>query len=149
VIDTNLKGVFYVTKLIVSHMKARSAGVFSIINIGSIAGIEGYAGGSIYCASKFGLSGFTECLRHECVSFPNVRVAEIKPGLVQTEFSQVRHFGDKVAASETYAGLTPLAAGDIAEMAHFIASRPPHVQIGDMVVYPSCQSGARSVHRSI
>ena len=136
------------TKLIVSHMKTRSSGG-TIINIGSIAGMEGYATGSIYCASKFGLSGFTECLRHECVSHPALRISEIKPGLVQTEFSQVRNFGDKIAAAETYAGLTPLSGEDIAEMAVFIASRPPHVQIGDMVVYPSCQSGVRSVHRSL
>jgi len=136
-----------VTKLILPHMKARPSGG-SIINIGSIAGLEGYPGGSIYCASKFGLNGFTKCLRHECISYPTIRISEIQPGLVETEFSLVRHFGDKQAAADTYSGLTPLSGQDIAQMALFIASRPSHVQIGDMVVYPSCQSGVRSVHRS-
>ena len=146
VIDTNLKGVFYVTKFILGPMKARSSGG-QIINIGSVAGIDGYPGGSIYCASKFGLAGFTECLRHECISYPNLRIAEIKPGLVETNFSKVRHRGNEEEAGKVYRGIQVMNGKDIADIAVFIATRPRHVQIADLVVYATCQSAVRSVHR--
>jgi len=144
VIDTNVKGVFYMTRAIVPGMVQRKRG--HIFNISSVAGLEGYPGGSIYCASKFAVQGMTESLRKELVATP-LRVTAICPGLVgETEFSMVR-FGDKESASKVYQGIQALTPEDIADNIVYIASRPPHVQITDIVIMATNQAAPTLVHR--
>lgn len=143
-IDTNVKGLLNVTRLIVPRMIQQGRG--DIINIGSIAGHEVYPGGSVYCASKHAVDALTKGLRLDVVDTP-LRVSSIDPGLVETEFSVVRFRGDKQAADNVYRGLMPLTGDDIAEIAVFIAARPAHVQIADVVVFPTAQASATVVHR--
>ncbi|RKP26802.1 hypothetical protein SYNPS1DRAFT_32639 [Syncephalis pseudoplumigaleata] len=143
-IDTNIRGPLNLVRAILPGMRERQAG--HIINVGSIAGIEAYAGGSVYCATKHALNAITQVLRHELMDTP-IRVSEIKPGLVNTEFSTVRFGGDKARADKVYEGLTPLSAQDIAEIAAFIATRPPHVQIADLLVLATDQAAATKAHR--
>jgi len=146
-IDTNVKGLFYVTKLILPGMKERGRG--HIINISSIAGHQTYKGGSIYCASKHAVEGITGCLRKELVATP-LRVTSIAPGLVETEFSVVRFKGDKEKAGNVYKTLTtpPLNAKDVADTVVYVASRPAHVQIDDIILTPTCQASAEVVSRT-
>ncbi|KAI8386803.1 hypothetical protein BD560DRAFT_382854 [Blakeslea trispora] len=127
---TNVKGLIFLTKAIVPQMKERGTG--HVINIGSIAGKQAYAGGSIYCATKFAVDAITKSLAIELVDTP-VRVSQICPGLVNTEFSTVRFRGDKEKADNVYKGIQPLVADDIAELIIFTASRPAHVNIQDML----------------
>lgn len=143
-IDVNIKGVLTMTRLITPQMKERNTG--HVINIGSIAGHESYPGGSVYCATKHAVKAFTEATKKD-LHGTNVRVSMVSPGLVETEFSEVRFDGDKDQASEVYDGLKPLVAQDIAEIVHFIASRPPHVNIMDSIVFPVAQSSSTMVHR--
>jgi len=146
-IDTNVKGLFHVTKAIVPGMMSRNRG--HIINVSSIAGHEAYKGGSLYCASKFAVEAITKSLRKEVVSTP-LRVTSIAPGLTETEFSIVRFKGDAAKAKAVYTSLKtpPLNGNDIAETILFAASRPPHVQILDLIVAPTCQASAEVVARN-
>jgi len=144
-IDTNVKGLLYVTRTLVPNMVKRGAG--DIINIGSIAGHEVYPGGAVYCASKHAVDALTKGLRLDLVDTP-LRVSSIDPGLVETEFSIVRFEGDKEKAANVYRGMEPLIGDDIADVAVYIASRPAHVQIADVVVFPTAQAAATTVHRS-
>lgn len=142
--DVNVKGLSEVCRVLVPRMLARGSG--DIINVGSISGHQTYAGGSVYCATKFAVRALTDALRLELMSTP-LRVTHISPGLVNTEFSDVRYRGDKAKADATYRGMTPLVGQDVAECIVFAATRPPQVQIADIVVFPTDQAAATSVHR--
>ncbi|KAF8212256.1 hypothetical protein K438DRAFT_1903031 [Mycena galopus ATCC 62051] len=142
---TNVLGLIAMTQLLVKDFKAQKSG--HIINLGSIAGVEAYVGGSIYCATKFAVNAFTECMRKELVDTP-IRVTEIQPGMVETEFSLVRFKGDANTAKSVYAGLQPLTGEDIAEEIVWAASRPPHVNIASQVIFPVNQAAATIVHRA-
>ncbi|KAI8365364.1 uncharacterized protein BYT42DRAFT_589662 [Radiomyces spectabilis] len=142
--DTNVKGLVFLTQAILPGMKARQTG--HIINLGSVAGKQSYPGGSIYCASKHAVDAISRALLYELVNTP-IRVSQICPGLVNTEFSTVRFRGDKEKADNVYKGVEPLVGQDIAELITFTASRPPHVNICDMLVFPTQQADARTVHR--
>ncbi|KAJ3480945.1 hypothetical protein NLI96_g8007 [Meripilus lineatus] len=135
--STNVLGLISVTQLFVKEFKTRNAG--HIINVGSVAGREAYAGGSIYCATKHAVNAFSGSLLRELVD-TNIRVTEIQPGMVETEFSIVRFRGNKAAADKVYEGLQPLVAQDIAEEIVWAASRPPHVNIAELFVMPVNQA---------
>eukprot|EP00698_Gefionella_okellyi_P006126 TRINITY_DN15574_c0_g1_i1.p1 TRINITY_DN15574_c0_g1~~TRINITY_DN15574_c0_g1_i1.p1 ORF type:complete len:262 (+),score=43.78 TRINITY_DN15574_c0_g1_i1:64-849(+) len=143
-IDTNVKGVMHMLRAFLPGMKERNRG--HIIQIGSVAGIESYPGGSVYTASKHALHALTKSLRMELVATP-LRVTEIMPGLVNTEFSTVRFSGDQARAESVYAGLEPLVADDVADSVVFVATRPPHVQIAEILMFPTAQAAATTVHR--
>ncbi|KAI7553187.1 NAD(P)-binding protein, partial [Hortaea werneckii] len=138
-IDTNITGLVNMTQACLKVMKARGeSGQGDIINIGSIAGREGYPGGAIYCATKAAVRSFTEAMRKELIA-SRIRVIEIDPGQVETEFSVVRFYGDKEKADAVYKGVTPLTPDDIAETVVFAAGRPENVVIADMLVFPNHQ----------
>ncbi|NGP87932.1 SDR family NAD(P)-dependent oxidoreductase [Fodinibius halophilus] len=143
-VDTNIKGVLNMTRLISPRMKEKNRG--HIINVGSIAGHESYPGGSVYCATKHAVKAFTEATKKD-LHGTNVRVSMVSPGLVETEFSNVRFHGDDERADNVYANLDPLTGEDIAEIIHFIANRPPHVNIMDSIVLPVSQSSSSMVSR--
>ncbi|KAJ3517146.1 hypothetical protein NLJ89_g684 [Agrocybe chaxingu] len=142
---TNVYGLISVTQLLVKDFKAKQSG--HVINLGSIAGREPYAGGSIYTATKHAVNAFTGSLLRELVNTP-IRVTEIQPGkcilasMVETEFSIVRYRGDEQAAKKVYEGLDPLTAEDIAEEIVWAASRPPHVNIAETLIFPVNQASA-------
>ena len=143
-IDTNIKGLLYVTRAVLPGMVERNSG--HVINLGSIAGHQTYTMGNVYAASKFAVTGLTRGLKMDLLGTA-VRVSSVDPGLVQTEFSQVRFRGDKERASKTYAGLTPLQATDIAETVLFCATRPAHVNITEISIMPTEQASVGLVHR--
>lgn len=143
-IDANVKGLLYVTRAIVPGMVERQGG--HIINIGSIAGRHAYPRGNVYCASKAAVRAITQGLKQDLLGTP-IRVSEIDPGLVETEFSEVRFHGDRQRAGETYHGLTPLTGEDIADLVWFCATRPQHVNISEMLVVPTDQATATQVYR--
>ena len=143
-LDTNVKGVLNMIRTVVPGMERNQRG--HVINISSIAGHEAYPGGSIYCASKHAVDALTKSLRMDVVSTP-LRVSAISPGLVDTEFSLVRFKGDASKAEAVYQGLEALVAEDIAEAVIFAASRPPHVQIADIIIFPAQQAAATVVYR--
>lgn len=144
-IDTNVKGLLAMTRFISSSMKQRNKG--HIINIGSIAGHESYPGGSVYCATKHAVKAITEATKKD-LHGTNIRVSMVSPGLVETEFSNVRFYGDEHQADEVYEGIKPLTATDIAEIVHFTANRPAHVNIMDTVVFPVAKSSSSMVARN-
>lgn len=144
-IDTNIKGLITMTRLITPQMKERNSG--HIINVGSIAGYETYPGGSVYCSTKHAVKAFTEATKKD-LHGTKVRVGMVSPGLVETEFSKVRFKGDEEEAEEVYEEIEPLVARDIAEIIHFMANRPPHVNIMDTKVVPVDQSSSTMVHRN-
>ncbi|KAH6918600.1 short-chain dehydrogenase [Coprinopsis sp. MPI-PUGE-AT-0042] len=137
--STNVFGLISLTQLLVKEFKAKNSG--HVINLGSIAGLEPYAGGSIYTATKHAVRAFTGSLLRELVNTP-IRVTEIQPGMVETEFSIVRYRGDEDAAKKVYQGLQPLVAEDIAEEIVWAASRPPHVNIAETLIFPVNQASA-------
>lgn len=143
-IDTNVKGLVFVTQAVLPGMRARNKG--HVINIGSVAGQQAYGNGSIYCATKAAVASITRALMHETVDTA-IRVSEINPGLVETEFSVIRFRGDKDKADSVYKGLEPLNGDDIAETVIFVAGRPDHVNIAEMLVFPTNQAAATSVYR--
>lgn len=143
-IDTNIKGLLYLSRLISAQMKERNAG--HIINVGSIAGHESYPGGVVYTATKHAVKAITEATKKD-LHGTKVRVSMVSPGLVETEFSEVRFSGDKEKADSVYKGMQPLVAQDIAEIILFIANRPDHVNIMDTIVFPVDQSSSTMVHR--
>jgi len=144
-IDTNVKGLLYVSRVVLPGMVARSRG--HVINIGSIAGHELYPGGNVYCASKFAVNALTRGLRLD-LSGTNVRVSTVDPGMVETEFSVVRFHGDDERASKVYQGLTPLSADDVADAVLYCATRPPHVNISEVIIMPTAQASPTVVHRT-
>lgn len=143
-IDTNVKGLLTMTRFVAAAMKNRGNG--HIINLGSTAGHEAYAGGSVYCATKHAVKAITEAAKKD-LHGSAVRVSMVSPGLVETEFSKVRFDGDEKQADEVYDGIEPLRAVDIAEIIHFTANRPSHVNILDTIIFPVAQSSASMVSR--
>ena len=144
-IDTNIKGLLNVTRFVVEDMRKRDTG--HIINIGSTAGFETYAGGSVYCATKHAVRALTQSMKKDFHGL-NIRVSAVSPGLVETEFSNVRFHGDNQKADEVYRNMTPLTPEDVAEIILFTATRPPHVNILDTIAVPLDQSSSTMVHRS-
>lgn len=144
-IDGNVKGLLYVSKLVVPQMVARKSG--HIINIGSIAGKEVYANGNVYCASKHAVDAINNGMRMDLIQH-GIKVSQINPGLVETEFSQVRFKGDRQRAATVYDGLEALQANDIAAVANFILSRPDHVNISDVIVLAKAQASATVLIRN-
>ncbi|KAL7413896.1 NAD-P-binding protein [Mrakia frigida] len=142
--NTNVIGLIHLTQQIVKSFKARKTG--HIISLGSVAGLEAYVGGAIYCATKFAVRAFGTTLRKELVGTP-IRVSEVQPGMVETEFSLTRFRGDKASADAVYKGVQPLVAQDVAEEILWVALRPKHVQIAELLVFPSCQASPTVVHR--
>ncbi len=143
-IDTNIKGLLYVTRFVVPGMVERKSG--HVINIGSIAGHEAYKGGGVYCATKHAVTAITRSLRLDLLG-KGVRVSTVDPGMVETEFSLVRFYGDEQKAKKVYEGLTPLTGDNIAEAVIFCATRPPHANINEMIIMPSAQANAFFAHR--
>ena len=143
-IDINVKGLLYVSKAIIPRMIEQKSG--HIINIGSTAGKEVYPNGNVYCASKFAVDALNKGMRMDLNPF-GIRVGAIHPGMVETEFSDVRFKGDKDKAANTYEGLKPLSPGDIADIIHFVVSRPYHVNIADLIVLPTAQASATIINR--
>lgn len=144
-IDTNVKGLLYVTKAVIPLMINNGGG--HIINLGSVAGREVYPNGNVYCATKFSVFALSKALRLELYD-KNIRTTTIDPGMVETEFSVVRFNGDVERANNVYKGFSPLKPEDIAETIVFCATRPPHVNITEMVIYPTEQANTTTVKRS-
>ena len=143
-IDTNVKGLLYITREIAPRMVEAESG--HIINVGSIAGIEVYPNGNVYCATKHAVHAISEALRKELYD-KGINVTNIAPGLVETEFSIVRFHGDENRAATVYDGMEALTAKDIADCIAFAATRPKHVNVADMLVLPSAQGSATQVKR--
>lgn len=143
-IDTNVKGLLYVSKAIVPFMKARKQG--HIINMGSIAGKEVYEKGNAYCASKFAVDAINKAMRIDLLPY-NIKVTGIHPGAAETEFSLVRFKGNKEAADKIYQGFTPLTAADVAEVVFYTTTLPAHVCINDLVVTPTAQASAVNFYK--
>jgi 3-hydroxy acid dehydrogenase/malonic semialdehyde reductase len=143
-IDTNIKGLLYISREISKEMVKRQSG--HIINISSIAGKQVYAMGSVYCASKHAVEAISKTMRIELLPY-NVKVSTISPGAVETEFSLIRFKGDQERADKVYKGFTPLNAKDIAESIYFVLSRPAHVNIDDLLIMPAAQASARDFLR--
>lgn len=144
VIDTNIKALLAMTRMIVPGMIERGCG--HIINIGSIAGDAAYAGGSVYCATKAAVKALSDGLRIDLVDTP-LRVTNIKPGMVETNFSVIRFRGDQQKADAVYEGIRPLTGDDIADVAYYAASAPTHVQIAEVLVMPTYQATGTICHR--
>ena len=146
VIDTNVKALLSMTRLVVPGMIERGRG--HIINIGSIAGDAAYPGGSVYCATKAAVKALSDGLRIDLVDTP-LRVTNIKPGLVETNFSVVRFRGDKEKADNVYRGIKPLNGDDIAEVVYFAASAPEHMQVAEILVMPTYQATGSIVSKNL
>lgn len=145
-IDTNVKGLLHVSKLIIPFMKAKKSG--HIINIGSIAGKEVYPSGNVYCASKHAVDALSKSMRVDLLPY-QIKVTNIAPGAAETEFSLVRFKGDEQVAKAVYNGYTPLFAQDIAETIEFVVSRPAHVNINDLLIMPTAQADAVNFLRKL
>jgi len=143
-IDTNVKGLLYVTKAVSPGMVYRKTG--HIINIGSIAGKETYANGNVYCATKHAVDSLNKAMRIDLLPF-GIKVTAIHPGAVETEFSEVRFKGDSEKAKKVYQGFEPLHAQDIAEAIWFAVNRPPHVNINEMIIMPTAQANTTNLKR--
>ncbi len=144
-IDTNIKGLLYMTRLVVPGMIERGRG--QIINIGSVAGDAAYAGGNVYCATKAAVKTISDGLRIDLAHTP-LRVTNIKPGLVETNFSKVRFHGDEERADNVYKGIKPLTGDDIADVALYAASAPAHVQIAEVLVLATHQGSGSVIVRN-
>jgi serine 3-dehydrogenase len=143
-IDTNVKGLLYLSRAMIPLMVARDSG--HVVNIGSIAGHQVYQKGAVYNASKFAVKALNDGMALDLLG-TNVRVSSIDPGLVETEFSEVRFHGDKERAETVYQGYQPLTPEDIAEIVTFVVGRPAHVNILDLIVLPTAQRSAHMVHK--
>ena len=144
-IDTNVKGLLYITRLVSRKMIERSTG--HIVNVSSIAGKEAYPNGSVYCATKHAVNAISRAQRIELLPH-NVKVSTVSPGAVDTEFSLVRFKQNHEKANQVYDGFVPLNANDVAETILFIITRPPHVNIDDILIMPTAQGAARDIHRN-
>ncbi|MEJ8756056.1 SDR family NAD(P)-dependent oxidoreductase [Pontibacter sp. H259] len=145
-LDINVKGLLYVSHAVIPFMKEQGRG--HIINIGSIAGKEVYANGNVYCASKFAVDALSKAMRIDLLQ-TGIKVSEVNPGLVETEFSEVRFKGDKERAAGVYQGYQPLQAEDIADLIAFIVSRPAHVNLAEVLILPAAQAAATVVHKTL
>ncbi|HEX2695985.1 MAG TPA: SDR family oxidoreductase [Acidobacteriota bacterium] len=143
-IDTNVKGLLYVSRAVLPGMVERGRG--HVINIGSIAGREVYPGGNVYCATKFAVNALTKGMRLD-LNGTGVRVTTVDPGLTETEFSAVRFHGDAERAGKVYQGYAPLAPQDIADAVVYCATRPLHVDVAEMLVLPTAQASTTLVHK--
>ena len=143
-IDTNVKGLLTMTRLVVPGMVKRNEG--NVINIGRVAGDAAYAGGNVYCATKAAVKALSDGLRID-VADTAVRVTNLKPGLVETNFSKVRFHGDNERADNVYKGIKPLTGADIADVAFYAASAPKHVQIAEVLILATHQASGSVVHR--
>jgi len=143
--DINVKGLLYVSKAIIPQMIERNDGF--IVNIGSTAGKEVYPRGNVYCASKYAVNALNKGMRMDLNQY-NIRVSGIHPGLVETEFSDVRFKGDSERAKTVYQGYKALQAEDIADIIHFVVTRPYHVNIEDLVVFPTAQASATIINKN-
>ncbi len=143
-IDTNVKGLLYVSRVVSNWMIENGSG--HIINLGSIAGKEVYANGNVYCATKHAVDALNKGMRIDLLPY-GIKVTAVHPGAVETEFSEVRFKGDKERAKKVYDGFEPLVAQDIAETIWFVASRPAHVNINDLVIMPTAQATAGNIFR--
>ena len=149
-IDLNIKGLLYVTKAILPKLFNKNRSEINkgqIINIGSIAGIDSYANGNVYCATKSAVAMLSETMRIDLLK-ENIKVSEVKPGLVETEFSKVRFKDDEERAEKVYQNYTPLAPEDIAELIYFVVSRPAHVNIADVLILPTAQAKSAMVNKN-
>lgn len=144
-IDTNIKGLLYVTRAISPILKKNGGG--HIVNIASIAGKEVYAGGNVYCATKHAVDALSRAMRIDLVH-DNIKVSNIAPGAAETEFSLVRFKGDEQTAKNVYDGYDPLLAEDIADAVYYVCSRPKHVCINDLVIMPSAQASSTVFHKT-
>ena len=143
-IDTNIKGLLTMTRLVVPRMVKRDSG--HVINIGSVAGDAAYAGGNVYCGTKAAVKTITDGLRID-LAHTSVRVTNVKPGLVETHFSNVRFHGNDTRAEKVYEGVKPLTGSDIAEVVFYAASAPAHVQIAEVLVLATHQANGSVLHR--
>jgi len=143
-IDTNVKGLLYITRLVSPQMVKKGSG--HIVNISSIAGREAYANGNVYCATKHAVQALTQGMRIDLLHH-GIKVSSVAPGAVETEFSVVRFKGDQHKANDVYKGFTPLLAEDIADTILFIVTRPPHVNIDDVLIMPTAQAFSRGFHK--
>jgi NADP-dependent 3-hydroxy acid dehydrogenase YdfG len=144
-IDFNVKGLLYVTNQVIPGMVTCNGG--HIINIGSVAGKEVYPNGNVYCASKFAVDALTRGMRMD-LNAHKIKVTSINPGLVETEFSVVRFKGDAERAASVYKGYEPLQAQDVADLIHYIVTRPAHVQLADITIFPTAQASSMHVNKS-
>jgi len=144
-IDTNIKGLLYITRLVTPIMVKRGSG--HIVNLSSIAGKEAYSMGNVYCASKHAVQALTQGMRIDLVKH-GIKVSSVAPGAVETEFSMVRFHGDEQKASDVYKGFTPLYAKDIAETILFMVTRPAHVNIDDVLIMPTAQAFSRIFNKT-
>ena len=144
-IDTNVKGLLYISRAVSNLMIENKKG--HIINIGSIAGKEVYANGNVYCATKHAVDALNKGMRIDLLSH-NIKVTAVNPGMVETEFSIVRFDGDEEKAKKVYQGLQPLKPEDIADTVFWVAMRPAHVNINDIVIMPTVQATATNVIRN-
>lgn len=145
-IDTNVKGLLYISRQVIPHFVKKNEGF--VLNIGSLAGYDAYANGSAYCATKFAVRAINEAMKKD-LHGTAIRVGMLSPGLVETEFSEVRFEGDKEKAAKVYDGFEPLRAKDIADIALFMLSRPAHVNILESLVLPTAQSASTLVDRKL
>ncbi|MHB1687093.1 MAG: SDR family NAD(P)-dependent oxidoreductase [Ignavibacteriaceae bacterium] len=143
-IDTNVKGLLYVTREVLPMMVENGSG--HVINIGSTAGHEVYVNGNVYCATKFAVKALTQSIRLDVLD-KNIKVSSVDPGMVETEFSLVRYSGDNEKAKNTYKGLKPLSAEDVASAVLFCASQPQHVNINEIIITPSVQASSTQIFR--
>jgi 3-hydroxy acid dehydrogenase / malonic semialdehyde reductase len=143
-LDTNVKGLLYVSRAVLPGMVERNRG--HVVNIGSVAGREVYPGGSVYCASKFAERAISKGMLID-LNGTEIRVTTVDPGMVETEFSLVRFHGDSVRAKRVYEGLRPLSPDDVADAVVYAVTRPKHMNVAEMVLMPTCQAGAMVVSR--
>lgn len=136
-IDTNIKGLLYISRIVSEKMKERGYG--HIINVGSIAGKSVYPAGNVYCATKHAVDALSKGMLMDLYPY-NIKVSQICPGAVETEFSEVRFKGDKAKAASVYKGFTPLSAEDVADVIRYMVTAPPHVNIADVVIMPTAQA---------
>lgn len=143
-IDTNVKGLLYVSRAVIPYLKKNKSG--HIFNLGSIAGKEVYSGGNVYCATKHAVDALSKAMRIDLVQ-DGIKVTNIAPGAADTEFSLVRFKGDEEVAKSVYNGFQPLLAKDIAETIYFVATRPAHVTINDLTIMPTAQASSSIIHK--
>lgn len=145
-IDTNVKGLLYLTRAIAPLMIARAGG--HVINIGSVAGREVYPNGNVYCATKYAVDALSKGMRMDFLKY-GIKVTQVAPGAVETEFSDVRFDGDKSRSANVYKGFTPLRAADIADVIWYVSSLPAHVNINDILVMPVAQASAALIYKEM